>query len=971
MSSSKNLEFEKTSFLNKSNSAFIERMYLKFINKEADLPESWKDYFEGIGDELNIVAKEINGPSWGPKKNKVDIDELQKKIDQKENNLENKLVDRSEKFNYQLLANSNKDSISAVSLIRAYRLRGHLLANLDPLGMRESDYLDELHPEFYGFKKENYDKKIFLNGVINRKDATIKEILKFLKKTYCGNVGYEFMHISNPDERKWFRDRIEQDANALEFTKNGKEAILNKLVQAEGFEKFLATKYVGTKRFGLDGGESLIPALEQIIKISGQSQVKEVKIGMSHRGRLNVLANVLQKSYKRIFNEFAGEFGNTSDEGAGDVKYHLGASSNREFDGNSVHVSLTDNPSHLEAVNPVVLGQTRAKQFFHKDKERNKVIPILIHGDAAFAGQGVVAECFAMSGLPGHNTGGTIHIIVNNQIGFTTSPRFARSSPYPSDVAKMVDAPIIHANGDDPEAVVYAARIASEFRLKFNRDVVVDLICYRRFGHNEGDEPSFTQPLMYKKIRSHPTPVKVYGKKLIDQKVISDEDLENVIKKFKDLLDDQFKNAKDYKPKIAWFEGTWSAYKPEKGKDKRGVTGADTKKLLEISEKINSSSDDLNLHKTIVKILNNRKEAVRSGSNIDWSTAEALAFGSLLEEGYPVRLVGQDSGRGTFSQRHSVLRNQKDNSRYVPLNNISKNQKQFEVVDSFLSELAVLGFEYGYSLVEPNTLTLWEAQFGDFANGAQVVIDQFIASGERKWRRASGLVMLLPHGYEGQGPEHSSARLERFLQLCSNDNMQVMNCTTPANYFHALRRQMHRDFRKPLIMMTPKSLLRNKYCVSNLEDFSKSNSFHRILWDHAIDPQSKGFIKLNESSKIKKVILCSGKVYFDLLEAREKLKKDDVVLFRIEQLYPFPAKTLVKELKPYAENAKFFWCQEEPKNMGAWFSVRDYIQWTLDTIKANNNEISYIGRSPDASPATGYAKRHNSQQQEIINKVFE
>ncbi|MDC0179601.1 2-oxoglutarate dehydrogenase E1 component [Candidatus Pelagibacter sp.] len=971
MSASKNLEYEKTSFLNKSNSAFIERMYLKFVNRDADLPESWKGYFEGIGDELNVIAKEINGPSWGPKKNKIDIDELQKKIDQKENNLENNIVDRSGKFNYQVLADSNKDSISAVSLIRAYRLRGHLLANLDPLGMRESDYLDELHPEFYGFKKENYDKKIFLNGVINRKDASIREILKFLKKTYCGNIGYEFMHISNPDERKWFRDRIEKDSNALEFTKNGKEAILNKLVQAEGFEKFLATKYVGTKRFGLDGGESLIPALEQIIKISGQSQVKEVKIGMSHRGRLNVLANVLQKSYKRIFNEFAGEFGNTSDEGAGDVKYHLGASSNREFDGNSVHVSLTDNPSHLEAVNPVVLGQTRAKQFFHKDRERNKVIPILIHGDAAFAGQGVVAECFAMSGLPGHNTGGTIHIIVNNQIGFTTSPRFARSSPYPSDVAKMVDAPIIHANGDDPEAVVYAARIASEFRLKFNRDVVVDLICYRRFGHNEGDEPSFTQPLMYKKIRSHPSPVKVYGKNLIEEKIISNEDLENITKKFKDLLNDQFKNAKDYKPKIAWFEGTWSAYKPEKGKDKRGVTGADTKKLLEISEKINSSSDDLNLHKTIVKILNNRKEVVKSGHNIDWSTAESLAFGSLLEEGYPVRLVGQDSGRGTFSQRHSVLRNQKDNSRYVPLNNISNNQKQFEVVDSFLSELAVLGFEYGYSLVEPNTLTLWEAQFGDFANGAQVVIDQFIASGERKWRRASGLVMLLPHGYEGQGPEHSSARLERFLQLCSNDNMQVMNCTTPANYFHALRRQMHRDFRKPLIMMTPKSLLRNKYCVSNLEDFSKSNSFHRILWDHAIDPQSKGFIKLKESSEIKKVILCSGKVYFDLLEAREKLKKDDVILFRIEQLYPFPAKALVNELKPFAKNAKFFWCQEEPKNMGAWFSVRDYIQWTLDTIKANNNKISYIGRSPDASPATGYAKRHNSQQQEIIDKVFE
>ena len=862
MSSSKNLEFENTSFLSKSNSAFIEQMYLKFINKDKDLPESWQNYFESIGEELNIIAKEINGPSWGPSKSKVDIDELQRKIDQKENNLENGNIDESEKFNYQLLADSNKDSISAVSLVRAYRLRGHLLANLDPLNMRESDYLDELHPEFYGFKKENYNKKIFLNGIINRKYANIKEILKFLKKTYCGQIGYEYMHISNPTERKWFRDRIEKDDNALQFTKNGKEAILNKLIQAEGFEKFLATKYVGTKRFGLDGGESLIPALEQIIKISGQSAVKEVKIGMSHRGRLNVLANVLQKSYKRIFNEFAGEFETSSEDGAGDVKYHLGASSNREFDGNSVHVSLTDNPSHLEAVNPVVLGQTRAKQFFHKDKERNKVIPILIHGDAAFAGQGVVAECFAMSGLPGHNTGGTIHIIVNNQIGFTTSPRFARSSPYPSDVAKMVDAPIIHVNGDDPEAVVYGARIATEFRLKFNRDVVVDLICYRRFGHNEGDEPSFTQPLMYENIRNHPSPVKVYGKNLIDERTISEDDLENAVKKFKDLLNEQFKNAKDYKPKIAWFEGTWSAYKPEKGKDKRGVTGADTKKLLEISEKINASSDDLNLHKTIVKILNNRKEAVMRGSNIDWSTAEALAFGSLLEEGYPVRLVGQDSGRGTFSQRHSVLRNQKNNSRYVPLNNISKNQKQFEVVDSFLSELAVLGFEYGYSLVEPNTLTLWEAQFGDFANGAQVVIDQFIASGERKWKRASGIVMLLPHGYEGQGPEHSSARLERFLQLCSNDNMQVMNCTTPANYFHALRRQMHRDFRKPLIMMTPKSLLRNKYCVSNLDDFSKNNSFHRILWDHAIDPKSKGFIKLKKNSEVKKVILCSGKGLF-------------------------------------------------------------------------------------------------------------
>jgi len=969
MSSSKNLEFKKTSFLNKSNSAFIEQMYLNFINKDSALPESWKTYFEGIGEEIDIIVKEINGPSWSPKKNKINIDEIQKIIEKNEINLSSKEI--IGEINQKDLLKSNSESMKAVAIIRSYRLRGHLIAKLDPLGLLESEYLDELHPEFYGFKKEDYQKKIYLDGAINKQYSNIREILNFLKKTYCGSIGYEYMHISNPKERTWFRDRVEKSEDTLHFTKNGKEAILNKLIQAEGFEKFLHTKYVGTKRFGLDGAESLIPALEQIIKIGSQSSVKEVKIGMSHRGRLNVLANVLQKSYKRIFNEFAGEINLSSKEGAGDVKYHLGASSNREFGGNSVHVSLTDNPSHLEAVNPVVLGQTRAKQFFHKDKERKKVIPILIHGDAAFAGQGVVAECFAMSGLPGHNTGGTIHVIINNQIGFTTSPRFARSSPYPSDVAKMVDAPILHVNGDDPEAAVYAARIATEFRLKFNRDVLIDLICYRRFGHNEGDEPSFTQPLMYKKIRSHPSPVKVYGSKLINENTIVNEDLNNLKKNFKDLLDVQFKNAKDYKPKIEWFEGTWSAYKPEKGKDKRGVSGADTKKLLKISEKINSVPTELNLHKTIIKILNLRRESVKKGTGIDWSTAEALAFGSLLEEGYPVRLVGQDSGRGTFSQRHSVLRNQVDNSRYVPLNNISNNQKQYEVVDSFLSELAVLGFEYGYSLVEPNTLTIWEAQFGDFANGAQVVIDQFIASGERKWSRASGLVMLLPHGYEGQGPEHSSARLERFLQMCSNDNMQIMNCTTPANYFHALRRQMHRDFRKPLIMMTPKSLLRNKYCVSNLEDFSKDNSFHRILWDHAIDPKIKGFIKLKKSSEIKKIIICSGKIYFDLLKAREKLKKNDVIFYRIEQLYPFPAKTLVKELKPYAKKAKFYWCQEEPKNMGGWFSVRDYIQWTLDTIKANNGEISYIGRRPDASPATGYAKRHASQQQEIINKVFE
>ncbi len=965
MSISSNRKFEETSFLSKSNSSFIEQMYLKYLNKDADLPDGWKKYFENLNEETSIAIKELKGPSWGIK-SKYKKEQLENIIIEKKDNGFND----SENQNTKDFNEASSESIKAIALVRAYRIRGHLIANLDPLGMMERKYIHDLHPEDHGFKKEDYNKKIFLGSYMDAGGySSINEILTKLRKIYCSTIGVEYMHISDPEEKVWFRNRMEKKDNELQFTNDGKKAILNKIIQAEGFEKFLAKKFVGTKRFGLDGAESLIPALEQIIKRGGQLGVKEIKIGMPHRGRLNVLANVLQKSYKRIFNEFAGEFSNTHEDSAGDVKYHLGASSDREFDGNSVHVSLTDNPSHLEAVDPVVLGQTRAKQFFHKDLKRNKVIPILIHGDAAFAGQGIVAECFAMSGLPGHNTGGTIHIIVNNQIGFTTSPRFARSNPYPSDLGKVVDAPILHCNGDDPESVVHCAKIAIEFRQQFNKDVVIDMICYRRFGHNEGDEPSFTQPLMYKKIRQHPTTLNVFGNKLVENEVLNQEEFDKMKEEFRNLLDEQYKTAKDYKPKIEWYEGTWSSYKPERGKDKRGKSGVDLNKILKISEKIHNIPSEINIHKTIFKILELRKQSIIKKKGIDWSTAESLAFGTLLEEGFPVRLVGQDSGRGTFSQRHSVLRNQIDNSRYIPLNNISNNQKKFEVVDSLLSELAVLGFEYGYSLVEPSTLTIWEAQFGDFANGAQVIIDQFISSGERKWSRASGLVLLLPHGYEGQGPEHSSGRLERFLQLCAKENLQVMNCTTPANYFHALRRQIHRDFRKPLVIMTPKSLLRNKFCVSNLEDFAKSNSFHRILWDHALESKY-GFIELKKSKEIDKVILCSGKIYFDLLEAREKYKKDNIVLIRIEQLYPFPAKSLVKELKPYKKNAKFYWCQEEPKNMGAWFSVRDYIDWTLDYIKASNNKISYIGRDPAASPATGYAKRHLSQQKEILDKVF-
>ena len=954
MSSSNNLENKNATFLNKSNSGFIEEMYVKFIEGDPNLPESWRSYFESLDEDLEVISKEIQGPNWNPKKIKINRNNLNYK-----NNVPPENVNADKKVS---------DSIRAITLIRAYRTRGHLIANLDPLGLMKREYLHDLHPKDHGFTANDLNRKIFLDNYMDIGHATIKEITNNLKKIYCSTIGAEFMHITDPAEKVWFRERMEKKENQLNFTRNGKIAIMNKIIQAEGFEKFLAKKYVGTKRFGLDGGESLIPSLEQIIKRGGQLGAKEIKIGMPHRGRLNVLANVLQKSYKRIFNEFAGEFSATHDDSTGDVKYHLGASSDREFDGNSVHVSLTDNPSHLEAVNPIVLGQTRAKQFFHKDEERKKVIPVLIHGDAAFAGQGVVAECFAMSGLKGHNTGGTIHIIVNNQIGFTTSPRFARSSPYPSDLGKVVESPILHCNGDDPESVVHCAKIAIEFRQKFNKDVVIDMICYRRFGHNEGDEPSFTQPLMYKKIRAHPTTLNIYGKKLVQEGTLSESEFNKMNTDFKQLLENQFKTAKDYKPKLNWFEGTWSRYQPTKGKDKKGVTGVNNDKIKKISEKINSIPSKIFAHKTIERVFSQRAKTVAEGKNIDWSTAESLAFGTLLEEGFPVRLVGQDSGRGTFSQRHSVIRNQNDNSRYIPLNNISNNQKKYEIVDSLLSELAVLGFEYGYSLVEPETLTIWEAQFGDFANGAQVVIDQFIASGERKWSRASGLVMLLPHGYEGQGPEHSSARLERFLQLCAQENIQVMNCTTPANYFHALRRQIHREFRKPLVIMTPKSLLRHKYCVSNLDDFNKSNSFHRVLEDHAFIKNSK-FVKIKKAKKVRKVIICSGKIYFDLLEAREKNKVDDVIFVRIEELYPFPVKSLTKAIKPYVSNSKFFWCQEEPKNMGAWSSVRDYIQWTLDNLGVKK-KLDYIGRKAAASPATGYANRHAKQQKEILDKVF-
>ena len=952
-----NLTYKKTSFLTGVNSDYIEEYYSLYLQNPKLLPKDWIEFFDGLKEDSNNIIENIKGPSWSPKKIKISINDKIGKRD-------------IEKNTPEVFTNNqaSKDSVRAIMLIRAYRIRGHLIANLDPLNLQKKDEHPELKPETYGFSKNDYDRKIFLDGVLGLQYGTLSEILKILKKTYCSTIGYEFMHMSDPDEKAWVRNRIEGPEKSVSFTENGKKAILNKIIEAEGFEKYLHVKFVGTKRFGLDGGESLVPALEQIIKRGGNLGVKEIKIGMPHRGRLNVLANVMGKPFKAIFSEFFGKSISATKEFQGDVKYHLGASSNREFDGNVVHISLTDNPSHLEAVNPVVLGQVRAKQFFHNDPKRKSVIPVLIHGDAAFAGQGVVAECFAMSGLPGHNIGGTIHLIVNNQIGFTTAPRFARSSPYPSDVAKLSQAPIFHVNGDDPEAVVHCAKVATEYRQKFNRDVVIDMVCYRRFGHNEGDEPSFTQPLMYKKIKYHPTTLSIYSKKISQEGLLTEEHINHKKIEFKKFLENEYISSKNYKSELKWFDGVWSRFKPGLGKDKKGVCGVEKNILIETGKKMSEIPPNFKVHKTLVKVFERRKKMFTENTPIDWSTAELLAFGTLLIDGFSVRLSGQDSGRGTFSQRHSVLRNQESHERFISLNNLSKKQKKFEIIDSLLSELAVLGFEFGYSLSEPETLVLWEAQFGDFANGAQVIIDQFITSGETKWGRASGLVMLLPHGYEGQGPEHSSARLERFLQMCAGENIQVVNCTTPANYFHALRRQMHRDFRKPLIVMTPKSLLRNKRCTSIISDFLKKNSFHRILEDHAYLEDSQT-IELKKDSKIEKVIMCSGKIYFDLLEAREKVKNDRIVFIRIEQLYPFPAKTLAKLLKRY-ENAEFIWCQEEPKNMGAWNTVRNYIDRTLEIIDFRNSKVKYIGRNASSTTATGNFNKHLAEQKKILEKVL-
>ncbi|WP_439109587.1 2-oxoglutarate dehydrogenase E1 component [Lentibacter sp.] len=976
---SSNDQFHASSFMQGHNAEYLEQLYGQYASDPNSVDEAWRAFFAALGDAEMDVKAEAKGPSWArPDWPPVPADDLTQALTGEWSEPEAKAatgkikagaakagVDATDAAVRQAVL----DSIRALMIIRAYRIRGHLVANLDPLGMIEQTPHPELDPKSYGFTDADMDRPIFIDKVLGLDFANMRQILDLVRRTYCGTFALQYMHISNPEEAGWLKERIEGYDKEIKFTREGRKAILNKMVEAEGFEKFLHVKYMGTKRFGLDGGEALIPAMEQIIKRGGALGVKEIVIGMPHRGRLNILANVMGKPYRAIFNEFqGGSFKPEDVDGSGDVKYHLGASSDRSFDGNSVHLSLTANPSHLEAVNPVVLGKVRAKQDQLGDSARKQVMGILLHGDAAFAGQGVVAEGFGLSGLKGHRTGGTMHIVVNNQIGFTTAPHFSRSSPYPTDIALMVEAPIFHVNGDDPEAVVHAARVATEFRQKFGKDVVLDIFCYRRFGHNEGDEPMFTNPLMYKKIKKQKTTLSLYTSELVKDGLIPEGEIEDMKAAFQAHLGEEFEAGKDYKPnKADWLDGKWAHLNRDKEDYQRGETAIAPETFAEIGRGLSTAPDGMPIHKTVSRLLESKAQMFETGEGIDWATGEALAFGSLLTEGYPVRLSGQDATRGTFSQRHSGIINQDTEERYYPLNNIRAGQSQYEVIDSMLSEYAVLGFEYGYSLAEPNALTLWEAQFGDFANGAQIMFDQFISSGESKWLRMSGLVCLLPHGYEGQGPEHSSARLERFLQQCGQDNWIVANCTTPANYFHILRRQLHRTFRKPLILMTPKSLLRHKLAVSKTEEFTTGSSFHRILWDDAQYGNSDTTLVADD--KIKRVVMCSGKVYYDLLEERDARGIEDVYLMRVEQFYPFPAQSVVKEMSRFP-NAEVVWCQEEPKNQGAWSFIEPNIEWVLGRIKAKHQRPVYAGRAASASPATGLASAHKAQQAALIDEAL-
>jgi len=939
-------------FLNSANAPYVAELFYKYSQDPNSVDSSWGNFFNSLNENDLSVLGDFGGPEWKKRPSNI-IDGIS--FDKATRLVPNIKVDS--------FRTSTLDSIRTLRLIRAYHMNGHLTANLDPLNLSKKEYHPELDFKSYGLTDNDLDKEIFIDGSFGLESAPLNEIIKILKETYSSSIGVEYLYIQSPDQKQWIRERIEEVRNKTIFTHEGKKAIYNRLVESELFEQYLDKKFLGTKRYGIEGGESMIPGIEQIVKQACLAKVENIFIGTAHRGRLTLLSTVLGMPYKSILSKFQG-YQNDPNEvmGSGDVKYHLGVSSDREFEGKKIHISLVPNPSHLEAVDPVVIGKVRAKQTQLKDKTNDKVFGLLIHGDAAMAGQGIVAETFAMSQLVGFRTGGTIHFVINNQIGFTTMPQYGRSAPYCTEIAKMVQAPIFHVNGDDPEAVVHVCRIATEFRNKFKVDVVVDMFCYRRSGHNEADEPSFTQPLMYQAIKNHQTTVKIYEKRLLEEKILTNEESKKIQTNFKNFLDKESESAKSYKPnKADWLEGDWTGLSTASFDARKGLTSVKENDLLKIGKAIHQIPIDFNAHKKIKKIYKDRLTSIHEGKNIDWSTAESLAFATLLNEGYGVRLSGQDTGRGTFSQRHSVLYDQINEKRFVPLRHFTKKQGYFEIIDSFLSEYGVLGFEYGYSQSDPKTLVIWEAQFGDFANGAQTIIDQFITTGERKWLRMSGLTLLLPHGHEGQGPEHTSSRLERFLQMCAEDNIQVANCTSPANYFHILRRQLHRNFRKPLVILTPKSTLRHKKNVSSIDYFINGSTFHRVL---------RNKITKEKEKKINRIIICSGKLYFELQDHIEELQKENVFILRLEQIYPFPYDVFSKELKRFTD-CEIIWCQEEPKNMGAYGFVKRRIESVMKNINVKQEKLLYVGRRAAASPATGVFDRHVANQKNILRLAVE
>jgi 2-oxoglutarate dehydrogenase E1 component len=954
--------FDTTTPFFAGNATFIEELYERYLSDPNSVDASWREAFAAA---KNGAAAGKRDASWAQITSRViGVKEESSEFRAQGSGKEKKSPTSDPRSLTPGVEQYAHDAIRAMMMVRAYRVRGHLLANLDPLGLETPEAHPELTPEHYGFTQADYDKEIFLDGLLGLQKASLREILAILRETYCRTIGVEFMHIQHPEQKSWIQKKFEEVRGRPQFSAEEKKAILSTLTEVEAFEQFLQVKYPGTKRFSIQGGDATIPGLEAIMRRAVGMGAKEIIYGMPHRGRMNVLTTILGKPYAELLSIFHGnvdfpDWVNSS----GDVKYHLGVSSDREIEGRKVHVSLLANPSHLEAVNPVVAGKVRAKLDLCGDlDDKSSVMGIMLHGDAAFAGQGSVAETLALSELRGYRTGGTVHVIVNNQIGFTTSPKYSRFTPYPSDIAKSVQAPILHVNGDDPEAVYFVCLLAAEFRQTFKRDVVVDIFCYRKYGHNESDEPMFTQPIMYREIARHKLPVMIYGEKLIAEGVVSQGEFDGKFAEFRAFFEKEYEAAKTFKPnKADWLEGQWSGLEQPKGEHPAGDTGVDAAVLKEVGGAIARVPTEIKANAKIVRQLEAKQKMMETGAGIDWATAEALAYGTLVREGYHVRLSGQDCGRGTFSQRHSVLVDQENEQRYIPLNHIPGQKEQYEVIDSSLSEFAILGFEYGYSLGQPNGLTLWEAQFGDFANGAQVIIDQFIASGEIKWLRMSGLVMLLPHGYEGQGPEHSSARLERYLQFCAEDNMQVANCTTPANYFHILRRQLHRKFRKPLVIMTPKSLLRHKLAVSTLADMAKGTQFQRVIGETE---------KLVRDDKIRRVVITSGKVYYDLLEARHAQAIDDVAIIRTEQYYPFPARELKAELAKY-KNAELVWCQEEPKNTGAWFFMGPRIEEEVLEPLGRRDRLRYAGRPEAASPAAGYLKIHEAQQKALVNDALQ